>query len=189
MKKYDADRWLVDVDQSYRSAMIRSFNRAMEDQTQRTITLTEANDEGFDPEALGLDLNKLSDTQLFCVLEVRNHIESGHLNCVTLVYRSGDVMDPSDDPLIIGVIVRNIEGRNDYQYRAMWNNKLWRILDDEYSQFINLLSGTSKAAMSTLAGKLLDKETFGEILQRLSDEDRMGVAMSGIEILSERNKN
>lgn len=105
------------------------------------ITLTKVNDEGFDPQTLGMNLqNALA----FRVFEVISRKTEGNLDCVTLECAQGDLSDPQADPMLIGTIQRQIrdpqtnEYITDTQWRIVWNNEIWRLLDDDAISILEL---------------------------------------------------
>ena len=120
----------------------------------RTIMLTQANEEGFDPEKFHFDIKNMSNVQVYRVIRVTELIKQDNLHYVKLEFNEGDVSDPDADPIIIGTISRFVEDRLDHQWRAMWDDKLWRILSDDTVSILECFQGISKERIEAFAGKL-----------------------------------
>lgn len=129
------------------------------------ITLTQANDEGFDPEKFNFDIKNMSNVQVFCVLRVIELINEGHLHYVKLEFCKGDISDPKCDPMIVGTISRFLEqemqdgsskSELNHQWRVMWDNKLWRPLDDDAATILECFMGVDADKMKAFSDKLYD---------------------------------
>ena len=127
------------------------------------ITLTQANEEGFDPEKLNFDIKNMSNVQVFRVLRVVELIDDGHLHYVTLEYDKGDISDPKSDPMIVGTVSRFLKremqdgsSKNElnHQWRAMWNNKLWQPLNDAATMILECFMGVDANRMKEFSEKL-----------------------------------
>lgn len=57
---------------------------------------------------------------------------------VALEYTSGDMADPTTDPLIIGIISHASEA---FVVRVLWDNRLWRPSDPETDAFLHMMRG------------------------------------------------
>lgn len=130
------------------------------------ITLTEANDEGFDAKALGVDLEKLSNVRIYCVTKVKEIIKEGFLHYVNLEFTDGDIVNPDSDPLIFCTLIKRTDESNTThcEMRAIWNNKLWRILDDDASSLLELLAGIKKSDVDNFVDKLFRDKTLDKTL-------------------------
>jgi hypothetical protein len=67
----------------------------------------------------------------------------------TLRFRRGELGSPDADPLILGTVrkeIKDLDGNptHDYQVRALWNNKLWRVLDEDSEELVDLLAMFNK---------------------------------------------
>ena len=142
----------------------------------RTITLTQANEEGFDPEKFNFDIKNMSNVQVFRVLRVTELVKQGNLHYVKLEFNEGDVADPKADPMIVGTITRTIEQTPeqgqavspkvlDHQWRVMWDNKLWRPLDDDAATILEAFRGIKKKDIQAFADKLAS-DNFRQALQQ-----------------------
>jgi hypothetical protein len=141
----------------------------------RTITLTQANDEGFDPEKFNFDIKNMSNVQVYRVLRVVELVKEGHLHYVKLEFNDGDVSDPEADPMIVGTISRFIEQSPqtgqavspkvmDTQWRVMWDNKLWRPLDDDAATILECFRGIDKDRMEAFKNKLVSEDFKRQLL-------------------------
>lgn len=149
----------------------------------RTITLTQANDEGFDPEKFNFDIKNMSNVKVYRVLKVHDVVKEGHLHYVKLEFNEGDVSDPDADPMIVGTISRFIEQSPppgqavspkvmDSQWRVMWDNKLWRPLDDDAATLLECFRGIDKNEMEAFKNKL-DSERFKQrMVEKFEFPDR-----------------
>lgn len=148
----------------------------------RTITLTQANDEGFDPEKFNFDIKNMSNVNVYRVLKASDVVKEGHLRMVTLEFNEGDVQDPAADPMIVGTISRFIEQSPqpgqavspkvlDTQWRVLWDNKLWRPLDDDAATLLECFQGISKDSIKSLANKLADDQARQKMLEGLMKQD------------------
>lgn len=141
----------------------------------RTVTLTQANDEGFDPEKLNFDIKNMSNVQVFRVFRVADLVKEGHLRYVTLEFNEGDISDPDADPMIVGTISRFIEQHQeadkadspklmDTQWRVMWDNKLWCPLGDDAVTMLECFRGLDRDKIKAFSDKL-SSSRFKEALQ------------------------
>jgi len=81
---------------------------------------------------------------------------------VVLHYRpSDDLTNPAIDPLIIGTVVKEttpvvpmITSVAEYQVRILWDNKLWKAVDDDVAGFLGLMSGVKASDLKDLKEKL-----------------------------------
>ncbi len=73
----------------------------------------------------------------FCVVEIKTHTP----DMVTLTFVEGDIRDPKSDPLLIYSIIRNDNNYRTYcvEY-ALWNNKVWKVIDDDNGSVLDFLS-------------------------------------------------
>lgn len=147
----------------------------------RTVTLTQANDEGFDPEKFNFDIKNMSNVQIFRVLRVVEMVNEGHLHYVKLEFNDGDISDPEADPMIVGTISRFIEQEPeegqavspkvmDNQWRIMWDNKLWRPLDDDAASILECFRGIDKGSMKAFADKLASDQFRQSLQNKLLSE-------------------
>lgn len=146
------------------------------------ITLTQANDEGFDPEKFNFDIKNMSNVKVYCVLQVVELVKEGHLHYVKLEFIEGDMADPKSDPMIVGTISRFIEQKPvpallgdstkvlDHQWRVMWDNKLWRPLDDDAATLLECFQGIDKDRMTSFANKLASGKFRQDLAQKIIDE-------------------
>jgi len=135
----------------------------------RTVTLTQANNEGFDAEALGVDLERFTNVQTFCVTRVKERVNQGHLRYVTLDFIDGEVANPSSDPLIFCTIRKHVDDATTHcEHRAFWANKLWRILDDEAGDLLELLHGIKKTDVAAFVAKLQEQQSFSAMIESVT---------------------
>lgn len=143
----------------------------------RTIMLTQANEEGFDPEKLNFDIKNMSNVVVYRVMKVRDVVKEGHLHYVKLEFIEGDISDPAADPMIVGTISRFIEHADqdktmDTQWRVMWDQKLWRPLDDDATTLLECFRGIDKDSMEAFKNKL-DSDRFKQrMVEKFEFPDR-----------------
>ncbi|MGI9571284.1 MAG: hypothetical protein ACR2PH_16455 [Desulfobulbia bacterium] len=146
----------------------------------RTVTLTQANDEGFDPEKFNFDIKNMSNVQVFCVLRVVELVKEGNLHYVKLEFNEGEVADPKSDPMIVGTISRFIPQESnddvslDTQWRVMWDNKLWRPLDDDAATLLECFRGIDKNDIKAFADKLSSDQFRQNLQTKLLSEAAKG---------------
>lgn len=132
---------------------------------KKIVTLTQANEEGFDAKELGVDLEKFTNVQIFCVTKIKERVNDGHLHYVTLEFIDGDVINPTSDPLIFCTIRKQTDEYTTHcEHRAFWDNKLWRILDDDAGDLLELLHGIKKTDVAAFAAKLHEQSMFHGIM-------------------------
>ena len=136
---------------------------------QKSITLTQANDENFDAAKLGMHLDKLSDSQIYNVIKVTERICDGNLNYVTLLIEHTDIANPNSDLLIIDTINKECDGETTSQIRVLWDSKLWRILDDEASLLLELMYGITKKQVAEFTSRVILNEYTKLPLANLND--------------------
>ena len=98
-------------------------------------------------------------TSQYVVHKIVSTIRSSKSEYVILEYSTEDeISDPSADPLIIGVVRREGGGRLYKQY-ALWNNRVWDIVE---SSTIRMLA--------TIAGIEIPEENESKRINDLSEE-------------------
>src|SRR5215831_5425142 len=90
----------------------------------------------------GFTLDKLQGRKYFRVLRT---VEKSDVH-VVLEYDEGELADPGTDPLIIGTIHKEFyepDGgvSDDYQPRVLWNEQLWRTLDEDTEDLFHMMTG------------------------------------------------
>lgn len=147
----------------------------------KTIGLTQANDKNFDAEALGFDIRNMSNVKVYQVTKVLELINDGNLHYVKLEFIQGEIADPKADPMIVGAISRTVEQQSsddvavsptqtDYQWRVLWNNKLWRPLDDDGLTLLETFCGIKASDMQKFAEKLYNAKLQSNAMERLITE-------------------
>ena len=145
-----------------------------------TITLIQANEEGFDPDKFNFDIKNTSNVKVFCVLRVIELVNDGHLHYVKLEFNNGDITDPKADPMIIDTISHFLEQESEdqavspkvinNQWRVMWNNKLWRPLNDNTAMLLECFMGISKEDIKVFADKLASNQFCQNLRGKLLSE-------------------
>ena len=147
-----------------------------ETQTEvRTISLTKANDNGFDAEALKFDIQNMSNVKIYQVVEIIELVNEGHLHYVKLNFIEGEIADPKSDPMIVGTIQRTIEreidgvvdSKTDHQWRVLWDEKLWRPLDDNATTILEAFYGIKAADVQKFSDKLADNSSRRSLVEGL----------------------
>jgi hypothetical protein len=133
----------------------------------QTLYLTQANDEGFDAQALGFDIKHLTNVKVFCVAKSEVVEQEGHLNCVRVTFYEGELADPASDPMIVGTIKRSVDGKPDSQWRVIWDDKLWRPLDDNGAAILEAFYGIKAKDVEQFAAKLADQNARQSMLEGL----------------------
>lgn len=148
----------------------------------RTVSLTKANDEGFDAVALQFDIQNMSNVRIYQVTEVVELVNEGHLHYVKLNFIEGEIADPKSDPMIVGTIKRTIEQEStpdvavsptqtplitDLQWRVLWDNKLWRPLDDNATAILEAFCGIKAADVQKFSDKLADNLARSTMVENL----------------------
>ncbi len=89
---------------------------------------------------------------------------------VILEIDEADMRDPSTDPLIIGTltIIRDGVSLPDYSPRVLWDNRLWRTLDEDTEEFFTILTGIKSEDVKKFAKRLHERAI--ELLLRSSFE-------------------
>ncbi len=82
----------------------------------------------------------LANTSQFVVHKVVRRIRSDKTEYVILEYSEDEISNPNSDPLILGVLKRNGEGRLYKQY-ALWNNKVWDIVEPSTIRMLAAIAG------------------------------------------------
>jgi len=77
---------------------------------------------------------------MFVVRRIVKRIQSDKIEYVILEFYEGEIFSPKSDVLIIGVSERNNEGRL-YKQHALWNNKLWDIIEPNTIRMLATISG------------------------------------------------
>lgn len=149
----------------------------------KVISLTQANDEGFDPQALGFDIRNMSNVHVYQVLKVAEIVNDGHLHYVKLEFIEGEIADPKADPMIVGTISRTIEQeptlgvavsptQTDRQWRVLWDNKLWRPLD-EGSELLEAFMGIKASDVEKFVDKLAENTTRKSMIEGIVQKHRI----------------
>jgi hypothetical protein len=108
--------------------------------------------------------------QYLRVVKILKRVQIGAVGeSVTLEYiRDNNLNDPAADPLIIGTIQTKIVDehgtRSDYRPRVLWNERLWRTLDEDTEAIYEMLTGVKAADVKQFAEQLRQRSVlpFGE---------------------------
>jgi hypothetical protein len=105
----------------------------------KTLCLTPA----YQDEQSSFHLDQLQGKRYLRVIKVRETIETRNDGVIIVQYDEGELANPNTDPLIIGTIVK-VRGPGsvpEYAVRVLWNNKLWRTLDEDTAELMQTLTG------------------------------------------------
>ena len=151
----------------------------------RTVSLTKANDEGFDAEALKFDIQNMSNVKIYQVVKVVELVNEGYLHYVKLDFIEGEIENPKSDPMIVGTIQRTIEQesipgiavsptKTDLQWRVLWDDKLWRPLDDSATAILEAFCGIKAADVQKFSDKLADNLARTNLVEGLMQKHGSG---------------
>lgn len=111
---------------------------------------------GLDVAELGLDLHNLTNARFYRTVHSRK-INAGESEYAIVEYDDGSLAPPDSDPLVIGLlyckagsVVKSqdlIDG--DYVPHAVWNDRVWSILDQDALSLISLLTGVTVEDLQT----------------------------------------
>jgi hypothetical protein len=116
----------------------------------KTIALSPASDR----ELVDFSIDQLIGKKYFKVLRLVSRTN----HHVVLEYDESELTSPAADPLIVGTVNKTISSGGvetpDYVVRALWESKLWRSLDKNTEELLDLLAGVKPVNMKKFAEQL-----------------------------------
>ncbi len=99
-------------------------------------------------------LSKLMGKRYFRVIRVVQKVAVKDGEAVTVEYDDGDLISPQSDPLIIGTLAIPRNGSAEYVPHIVWNEKLWRTIDEGTENLYEMLTGVKGDDVKKFAERL-----------------------------------
>jgi hypothetical protein len=105
----------------------------------------------------------ISNSSTYVVSKILHHIKSVGVEYVILEFGDGIVEDPGADPLLVGVVRRDLEDSPLYVHCAIWRDTLWRIVDNDAIAIIAAMAGVDLPS-DDLPARIKELELIAEQL-------------------------